>query len=268
LAAFPHMLVERFKDREVTLNMRKPLLTSVLAVLAVTVLVAIAASTASAASGVCSTSTPQYCPAPVATTTAASSITTTSATLNGTANAQGAPTACTFAYGTTTTYSKSTTLQSIGSGTSSVAVTATITGLSANTPYHFELVCVNSADSFGVGGDKTFTTLSTTSTRSKVGFGSHSTTVSKKGVVKFKLTCAATGVACRGTLTLKHSGAKLANAVSYSIGSGGHKTISMKLTKKGLKKLKRAKHHKLKATAKATGSNGSSASKSVTLKLA
>jgi hypothetical protein len=203
---------------------------------------AIAGSASSAsAAGPCSPSTPQYCPAPGVTTAAASAITTSSATLNGTVNPQGAPTECVYAYGKTTTYTASTSIQSVGQGTSSVAVPAPISGLSATTPYHFQLICVNSADSFGYGGDKTFTTLSTTvKVRSKVGFGTRKETVSKKRVVKFIVICKSTTVACKGTLTLKSSGKKLANAVRYSIGAGKRKTISMKLTKKAFKKLKHA----------------------------
>lgn len=218
------------------------------------------------AAGVCSPSTPQYCPAPAAATTAATSVTTTSATLNGTVNPQGAPTYCLFAYGTTTGYGTTTPAQSLGSGTSAVAVSAPISGLTANTGYHFQLLCVNSAGAFGFGGDKTFTTSATTA-RSKISIAKRKETVSKKGVVKFKLTCGSTAK-CTGTLTLKRNGAKLANAKTYSLARGKSKLISMKLTKKGLKRLKKAKHHKLSARVRAADRDGASASRAVTLKLA
>jgi hypothetical protein len=242
--------------------MRRHLLIPLIAALAATALSAAIASTASAA-GVCSASTPQYCPAPSAATGAASSVSTTSATLNGTANPQGAATSCAFLYGTTTSYGQATPAQSVGSGTANVSVSAAISGLSANTPYHFQLVCANVAGSLGFGGDKTFSTLSTTS-RSKVAIGKRKETVSKNGTVKFSLSCKSS-VKCAGRLTLKSSGTKLANAKSYSIAGGKTKLISMKLTKKGLKRLKKKKHHRLAARAAATDNDGASAKRAVTL---
>jgi alpha-tubulin suppressor-like RCC1 family protein len=79
-------------------------------------------------------------PPPIVTTLAASSITATSAVLNGTVNANGSSTAPTFDYGLTTNYG--TTIAgtpSQVSGTSSIPVSATVSGLSPGTTYHYRI---------------------------------------------------------------------------------------------------------------------------------
>ena len=68
-----------------------------------------------------------------------------SATLNGTVNANGRPTTYYFEYGKTTSYGTKTAVQSGGSGTSPVAVSASITGLQTGQTYHFRLVATSDA---------------------------------------------------------------------------------------------------------------------------
>jgi hypothetical protein len=95
--------------------------------------------------------------APVVTTGAASSITSSGATLNGTVNPGNAVTTCHFDYGTSIGYGTSTADQNVGSGGTVVPVSQAITGLTASTPYHFRLVCTNSV-AITLGADATFTT--------------------------------------------------------------------------------------------------------------
>jgi hypothetical protein len=85
-----------------------------------------------------------------------------SATLNGTVNPEGLPVAsCEFEYGTTTEYGLSAPCSQssaeIGSGTSAVPVSATVSGLEPRTVYHFRLVASN-ANGTNRGLDRTFTT--------------------------------------------------------------------------------------------------------------
>jgi hypothetical protein len=97
--------------------------------------------------------------APTATTGPASAVTEQSATLSGSANPNGVPTAYWFEYGPTTAYGSTTSSMDAGSGTGGVAATATLGGLSPATTYHYRLVAANSAV-VKHGADQGFTTAS------------------------------------------------------------------------------------------------------------
>lgn len=95
---------------------------------------------------------------PTVVTTAATAVTGSSATLNGTVNANAASTAVTFEYGLTTAYG--TTVAGVPSpvtGSTVTPVSAAITGLSPNTLYHFRVKGTNTNGSSN-GADLTFTT--------------------------------------------------------------------------------------------------------------
>jgi formylglycine-generating enzyme required for sulfatase activity len=95
---------------------------------------------------------------PAAVTGAATAITTSSATLNGTVNPRAASTTVVFEYGTTTAYGKQVVAaQSPLSGATSQAVSAQATGLSEGTLYHFRVKASNSQGTVW-GSDGTFTT--------------------------------------------------------------------------------------------------------------
>src|SRR5437763_12074781 len=98
---------------------------------------------------------------PTVKTEAASSLATTSATLNGVVNPNGSEvTECKFEYGTTASYSKTAACTPApGSGTSNVAVSAAISGLSEGTEYHFRIVATN-AGGTSEGADERFKTTS------------------------------------------------------------------------------------------------------------
>ena len=93
-----------------------------------------------------------------ATTNAATSVTSTGATLNGSINANNASTAVTFEYGLTTSYGNTVTAdQSPVTGTSATVVSYTLTGLTPNTTYHYRVIGLNSEGTTN-GGDMTFST--------------------------------------------------------------------------------------------------------------
>jgi hypothetical protein len=96
---------------------------------------------------------------PISVTSAASSLTHTTATLNGTVNPNsGSVSSCHFEYGTTEAYGLSVSCASLpGSGESPVLVTAPVAGLSPGSSYHFRLVATNSKGTSD-GTDQTFTT--------------------------------------------------------------------------------------------------------------
>ena len=97
-------------------------------------------------------------PPPTVTTNAASSVETTTVTLNGTVNANGSSTTVTFEYGTTVAYGTSVTAaESPVTGSSNTSVSKAISGLTANTTYHYRVVGVNAGGTTN-GTDQTFTT--------------------------------------------------------------------------------------------------------------
>ncbi len=96
---------------------------------------------------------------PTAVTIDATSVDTSSATLNATVDPNGATvSACSFEYGTTSAYGSSAPCSpSPGSGESAVAVAAPVSGLKAHTTYHFRVAATNEGGS-SFGEDQTFQT--------------------------------------------------------------------------------------------------------------
>ena len=110
------------------------------------------AGTARGADGIFSTSA-----APVAVTGSATSVTVTSATLNGTVDPNGRATTWYFEYGTSTSYGSRTADRSAGSGTSNTSVSAPVSSLARGRLYHYRLVATSDAGT-SRGADQTFST--------------------------------------------------------------------------------------------------------------
>ena len=87
----------------------------------------------------------------------AAGITDRSAKLNGSINPNGDAATYYFEYGKTISYGSTTTTTDAGSGTGSISVNATLSGLSTGATYHFRLVGMNSAGTT-YGKDLTFIT--------------------------------------------------------------------------------------------------------------
>jgi hypothetical protein len=97
---------------------------------------------------------------PTAITQAATNVTPGSATLNGTVQANNLTTTVTFDYGLTTSYGSTVNATpSSVTGNTPTAVSASISGLTALTTYHFRVKAINS-DGTTLGNDMTFTTTS------------------------------------------------------------------------------------------------------------
>ncbi|MGD2086786.1 MAG: hypothetical protein PVH61_11445 [Candidatus Aminicenantes bacterium] len=118
--------------------------------------------------------------APIVTTNAASGIGASGATLNGTVNANNDSTTVTFEYGPTISYGTTLTAdQSPVAGSSNTLVSKGITGLAANTTYHYRVVGQNGAGTSN-GADMTFTTgtnTPTATTNAASGIGSTGATL-------------------------------------------------------------------------------------------
>ncbi len=94
---------------------------------------------------------------PRASSSAASAIGGTTATLNGTVAPNGHGTSWYAEWGTSTAYGTKTATQDVGGGTNTVPVSVQIGGLTAGTTYHFRIVASN-ASGTSTSGDTTFTT--------------------------------------------------------------------------------------------------------------
>ena len=119
------------------------------------------AGTGRGADGILTTSA-----APQVVTGSATSVTTTSATLNGTVNPSSRATSWYFEYGTSTSYGTKTGAKDAGSGTSPVGASAAITGLSSGRTYHFRLVATSDAGT-SRGADRTFQATGTPTVTTK-----------------------------------------------------------------------------------------------------
>jgi Ca2+-binding RTX toxin-like protein len=94
---------------------------------------------------------------PAAITGTVSSVSASSAIVNGTINPNGKSTSWNFEYGTSTSYGSRTAVKSAGSGTTNQGVSETLSGLKPRTAYHYRLVGTSS-DGTTRGSDGVFTT--------------------------------------------------------------------------------------------------------------
>ena len=95
--------------------------------------------------------------APAVVTGAATGVSPTAATLNGSVDPNGRATTWYFEYGTSTSYGTRTAVKDAGSGGSAVAVSAALASLARGRVYHYRLVASSDAGT-SRGADKTFAT--------------------------------------------------------------------------------------------------------------
>ncbi len=93
-------------------------------------------------------------------TGAATGVTTSGGTLNGSVNPEGAAVNVSFQFGPTTAYGQSTAPQKIGVSNSSTAFSAQLTGLASGSTVHYRAVVTSDFAPPLVGGDQTLTTAS------------------------------------------------------------------------------------------------------------
>jgi hypothetical protein len=101
----------------------------------------------------------EFVPPPTAVTGDPGTITMTDALVNGSVNPNSVATSYHFEYGTTSDYGTSTPSTDAGSGFADVAVSASLTGLTPGTTYHYRLVA-GSARGTTTGADRTLVTQS------------------------------------------------------------------------------------------------------------
>ncbi|HEX4806915.1 MAG TPA: hypothetical protein VFU94_13535 [Conexibacter sp.] len=202
---------------------------------------------------------------PSAVTGSASGISQTAATIGGSVNPNGNATSCHFDYGTTTAYgSTAPCASSPGGGSSSVSVSASLSGLAAGTTYHFRLVA-SSDGGTSTGADATFTTTPPANATLKL--ASHTASI-KGSVATVKVSCTGdAGATCKGKVTFKATikikvkkGHKTVvkkktitvGSASYDLAAGSSGKLSIKLSSAAKSALAKGS-----LTAKASGLSGS-----------
>jgi phosphodiesterase/alkaline phosphatase D-like protein len=163
---------------------------------------------------------------PTVATGQASSITASSAVVNATINPQGRSTHYYFQYGPTTSYGTQTSPSGAGAGTTSVAAHATLTGLAANTTYHYRVVATN-AGGTSAGSDVALKTGSSETT-SHIAFMGRMGFVSPGGIIGVQAGCFGGTTPCGGHVTMSHNGAVIGQRNFFiAAQTGGFQNIGL-----------------------------------------
>jgi hypothetical protein len=213
-------------------------------------------------------------PAQAATSTTnggATSVTATSATLNGSLQVTYPDSAWAFQYGTTTAYGKVTQAQIVQPG-SSYAVSIKVSGLTPGTTYHFRLVVyqeTTTTSDFSASQDRSFQTLTggqqpvttSPSTGTHPAYGtaalrSRSLAV-RRGNLEVQLRCVGKkNSRCTGSLTVsapgKHGRSVRCAATGFSLSAGSSRTLRPRASSGCTKLLAAARRHRIRATLRAS----------------
>ena len=232
----------------------------------------------------------EWAPPSISSVGAAAASTTTatvSASINPNLTSQN--TAVVVNYGTSTAYGSSTTAQSIGNGSTPVAFTVGLSGLSAGTTYHYDVVATNGdgelddgrPDLYDAGPEPPTAPAAPAATATSLPLAASLLSTSTKGaLLAFSASCSggSAGGVCAGALTLtahvttekgkvvevsaiagqkkpkgpkKVTKDKLVGNGKYSISAGKSSKLSLSLNSTGKKLLDQ--FYKLKATLKTSG---------------
>lgn len=195
--------------------------------------------------------------APTATTGSASSITSSSAIVNGTIDTGGQMTQYAFQYGTTTAYGQQSAAQTIPAGQSVVAVSARLGGLRPNTTFQYRLVAAVATGSvyypvsFTAGANATFQTSAAGLPSQRDFITGSSRLRQSRGVVTARIRCVSpAGNSCKGLTTLSiRSSVRIrgrlrritirAARTSFSVPAGTTRVVRLRLQRGVLRTLRR-----------------------------
>jgi hypothetical protein len=202
--------------------------------------------------------------APVATTSAATNVNESSATLNGTEDPSGQATQYYFEYGPTANYGFETGPESAAAGSAAAPVTATLSRLLPATTYHYRLVAVN-AGGTALGADGTFTTAATP--QSRVSFIGHEGFVSPGDVIGVEAACLGGAQACTGHVSMTVAGTNtVIGQRNFTIAANTGGFENMKITQTGVTDLqKNGVFHLLRVDVNVTTSTGQSSTENMGL---
>ena len=161
-------------------------------------------------------------------TTGTASPSVNSATVTATLNPSGLLTHYYFEFGTTSAYGLQTPPTSAGSGTTTVSVTRSLSGLQSDQTYHYRVVAVSSGGTT-LGADATFTTGSIAS---NLKFFGHTAFVDPGGVGGIFLGCFGE-TTCTGKMTLLHDGVTIAQRLHFTIAPGNGGIVHYRLNSLG-----------------------------------
>jgi len=178
-------------------------------------------------------------------TTGSADVNGASATLSGSVNPNGVATSYYFEFGTTANYGQQTPPQSAGSGSSAVSVSGSLSGLAANTTYHYRLVAAGPNGAFAIGADRTFATAGAASTR--LGLFGHTAFADQHGVGGVFVACFGSS-GCRGSLTLSRGGKQLGVRSAYTLRQNDGGFVHITLNDLGQRLLRQRGTMRVKAT--------------------
>jgi hypothetical protein len=212
-------------------------------------------------------------------TSPASNVTTSTATLNGSVNPEGAAVNVSFQFGTDTNYGTATPAQRIGVSNSATPFSANLSGLASGTTIHYRAVITSDFAPSVVGADQQFTTLSPPPGNGHTSVG-HARVSGRSAFVRVSCSGPA-GAICklsfRMTVTERFRGRKLiavtarkkirkvvvtvGSARTITLTAGQSKVVKISLNGTGKRLL--ASHHTLKVTLHVTQVLGGGRSKTV-----
>jgi uncharacterized delta-60 repeat protein len=177
---------------------------------------------------------------PTVSTSPASQVTQTAATLSGSVNPNGLQTVYHFEYGKSIAYGSSTPSLDAGGGSSRLTVSTALAHLAPGTTYHFRLTASNAVGK-AVSIDRTFTTGRTNGPppTARLAVLSQTVFVSAGGMGSVLEGCFGSKP-CVGSLRLTSAGHVVADRTSYVIHQSDEAIVHITLTTPGLKSLQHA----------------------------
>lgn len=176
---------------------------------------------------------------PLADTGDASGVAATSATVAGSVTPDGRATTYRFEWGTSTSYGQASADTTAGNGSTAVPVSTALSGLTADTVYHYRVVAT-SAFGTAAGPDRVFRTAAAATAPAPPDFGgvrsrTKRARLDKQGRIAVRLACPRSAVtACMGVVRLElplATAAAHTGDATFAIPSGKVRTVRLRLKK-------------------------------------